>query len=361
MNELRKRFERFFLKNRDKGIPNLMLGIAIGNLAVYGFSLIDPSNLVYSYLCFSRAAILKGQVWRLVTYVFTYLLDTRGWSFFLSLVSLFCFYQFGRILEQYWGRFKFNLYYLTGVVLMDLAALLLGGQATTEYLNISLFLAVATIAPEAKVMLYFIIPIKMKYMAWVYLGFTALSVVSTYGQRVCAGMAVPAAGAAQLLPFLRQRHPERVHDQPETEGAPSAACTSQSELGERLSEQDRRTALPAQMHRLRPDGYGISESGVPVLLKMQGLLLLLHRSHQQSRPYPITQRKLPGMIRSCRGYLSVRAGSAGAVHRGARSRPSAGAERNPRRRSGAFCAERPDAWGRNSGAGGREACRCFLR
>ena len=90
MNELRKRFERFFLKNRDKGIPNLMLVIAIGNLAVYVFSLIDPSNLVYSYLCFSRAAILKGQVWRLVTYVFTYLLDTRGWSFFLSLVSLFC-------------------------------------------------------------------------------------------------------------------------------------------------------------------------------------------------------------------------------------------------------------------------------
>ena len=112
--------------------------------------------------------------------MFTYLLDTRGWSFFLGLVSLFCFYQFGRILEQYWGRFKFNLYYLTGVVMMDLAALLLGGQATTEYLNISLFLAVATIAPEAKVMLYFIIPIKMKYMAWVYLGFTALSVVSTY-------------------------------------------------------------------------------------------------------------------------------------------------------------------------------------
>ena len=44
MNELRKRFERFFLKNRDKGIPNLMLVIAIGNLAVYVFSLIDPSD-----------------------------------------------------------------------------------------------------------------------------------------------------------------------------------------------------------------------------------------------------------------------------------------------------------------------------
>ena len=97
MNELRKRFERFFLKNRDKGIPNLMLVIAIGNLAVYVFSLIDPSNLVYSYLCFSRAAILKGQVWRLVTYVFTYLLDTRGWS------SALCRCSASISLEEFWS------------------------------------------------------------------------------------------------------------------------------------------------------------------------------------------------------------------------------------------------------------------
>lgn len=242
MNELRKRFERFFLKNRDKGIPNLMLVIAIGNLAVYVFSLIDPSNLVYRYLCFSRTAILKGQVWRLVTYVFTYLLDTRGWSFFLGLVSLFCFYQFGRILEQYWGRFKFNLYYLTGVAMMDLAALLLGGQATTEYLNISLFLAVATIAPEAKVMLYFIIPIKMKYMAWVYLGFTALSVVSTYlSNPYSLAWLFPLLALLNYFLFFgsdirnvfttrpRQRAPRQPHARPN----PNWANGYQSKTGER--------------------------------------------------------------------------------------------------------------------------------
>ena len=64
MKDLRRRFERFCLKNRGKGIPNLMLVIAIGNLAVYMLSRIDPSNIVYSYLCFSRSAILRGQVWR---------------------------------------------------------------------------------------------------------------------------------------------------------------------------------------------------------------------------------------------------------------------------------------------------------
>ena len=176
MKDLRRRFERFCLKNRNKGIPNLMLVIAIGNLAVYVLSLIDPSNVVYRYLCFSRSAILQGQVWRLVSYIFTYLLDTRGWSFFLAAVSLFCYYQFGRILESYWGAFRFNLYYLTGVLLTDLAALLLGSGADAGALNLSLFLAVATIAPEAKVLLLFVIPIKMKYMAWVYLGFTAVNI-----------------------------------------------------------------------------------------------------------------------------------------------------------------------------------------
>lgn len=182
MNEFRRRFDRFLLKNRDKGIPNLMLYIAIGNVIVYVLTFIDPSRVLWSLLYFDRTAILKGQVWRLFSYVFTYLFD-MGYStqismdVFFGLVTLICYYQFGQMLERYWGRFKFNLYYLTGIVLLDIGALLLGSYASTFYLNISLFLAVATIAPEARVILLFFIPVKMKYMAWFYLGLTALEVV----------------------------------------------------------------------------------------------------------------------------------------------------------------------------------------
>ena len=88
MKDLRRRFERFCLKNRGKGIPNLMLVIAIGNLAVYMLSRIDPSNIVYSYLCFSRSAILRGQVWRLFSYIFTYLNDVRGAGLLLAAVLI---------------------------------------------------------------------------------------------------------------------------------------------------------------------------------------------------------------------------------------------------------------------------------
>ena len=123
---------------------------------------------------------MKGQVWRLVTYILTYMVDVSTGSFagpLLGLVSLFCYYQFGRILESYWGSFRFNLYYLTGLVLTDIAAMLLGVGVSSSALNLSLFLAVATIEPDARVLLMFIIPIKFKYLAWFYLAVEALDVV----------------------------------------------------------------------------------------------------------------------------------------------------------------------------------------
>ena len=173
MNELRKKWNRFLYNNSGKGIPNLMLFISIGTLIVYFFTIIDPSNVLYRFLCFDRTAILHGQVWRLITYIF--IPTSQGiWLFLL----LFAYYGIGRMVENVWGTLKFNLFYLCGVVIMDIAGLILNQTATTYYLNLSLFLAVATIAPEARVLLFFILPIKMKYMAWVYLGFTALNVFS---------------------------------------------------------------------------------------------------------------------------------------------------------------------------------------
>ena len=168
MKDLRRRFDRFCLKNRDKGVPNLMLIIAIGNLIVYVLSLIDPSYVVYSALCFNTSKILRGQLWRLFTYIFTYLTGASGGYLLLYALSLYFYYQLGRVLERYWGRCRFNLYYLTGLLLTDIAALLLGYPATADALNLSLFLAVATLAPDMQVLLLFI-PLKMKWLAWVYL------------------------------------------------------------------------------------------------------------------------------------------------------------------------------------------------
>ena len=174
MKNLRRDFERFCYKHRYKGISNLMLYIAIGTAIVYLFMMIDPSNLLYYALCFDRSAILSGQIWRLFSYIFVPS-DTN--VLFLA-ISLYFYYFIGKSIESAWGPFRFNLFYLSGVLITDIAALLLGVNITTGSLNLSLILAFATMFPENRVLLFYIIPIKMKYLAWFYFALTIYELIA---------------------------------------------------------------------------------------------------------------------------------------------------------------------------------------
>ena len=184
MKNLRRRFERFCFRNRDKGIPNLMLYIAIGNAIVLIMSMINGGSALYELLCFDKEQILRGQVWRLVTYVFT-----QSGGGFLELIFLYFFYMLGRHVESSMGTFKFNLYYLSGVVLMDIFAMifcpttpvlfdgtlyapeafaaLYSGMA--YYLHLSLILTFATTHPDSQFMIFFIIPVRAWLIALIYL------------------------------------------------------------------------------------------------------------------------------------------------------------------------------------------------
>jgi membrane associated rhomboid family serine protease len=172
VKELRRKFDRFIYNNRDMGIRNLMLIISVGTLLSYFIMLADSSGAFYSFICFDRYRILHGQIWRLFTYIFVP--QSSGILLFLF---LFAYYGIGRMVEQYWGTLKFNLFYLTGVLIVDAAALLMNQSASAYYLNLSLFLALATINPEGRVMLMYIIPLKMKYLAWVYLLLVLVEIV----------------------------------------------------------------------------------------------------------------------------------------------------------------------------------------
>ena len=160
MKNLRRRFELFCAQNRDKGIPNLMLYVSLGCGLVYLITSITQSNILYSLLVFDRAAILNGQVWRLFTYPLTF----YNSNILLMALMLFCYYSLGRSMEAIWGTLRFNLFYFTGIVMMDLYCLLFGGQADVTYLNMSLFLSYATLFPNAGFLLFFIIPVK----AWLF-------------------------------------------------------------------------------------------------------------------------------------------------------------------------------------------------
>lgn len=160
MKNLRKRFEVFCYQNRHKGVPNLMLYIVLGTAVVYLMSDISRNYLLYDLLYFDRARILQGQVWRLFTYPLTYRTNTL----MLTAISLLCYYSLGRAMENIWGTLRFNLFYLTGVVLMDVWCMIFGGYASVTYLNLSLFLSYATLYPDAHFLLFFIIPVK----AWIF-------------------------------------------------------------------------------------------------------------------------------------------------------------------------------------------------
>lgn len=170
MRDLQRRIERFFFRNREVGVRNLMLFIVIGMILVYAVNSIDPSNTLYKMLRFDREAILHGQVWRLVTYVFLSAYN----PFILLLVSLL-YHRIGSIIENRCGVLKFNLYYLAGIVFIDILAMITGWQPGIDTFHYSLLLVYATLCPEDQMLLFFIIPIRMKYLAIVYLGLIALS------------------------------------------------------------------------------------------------------------------------------------------------------------------------------------------
>jgi len=188
LKNLRTRFDRFCYRNRNKGIPNLMLYIALGNAFVVLLSMFNGGSQLLGLLCFDKASILKGQVWRLFTYVFT-----QSTTSPLGLLYLYIYYLLGRSVEQMMGTFRFNLHYLSGVLLMDIFAMIfapvLSDQFTQEqamaalvyinmanYLHLSLLLSFATAHPDSQFLIFFIIPIKAWVIGLVYLVLTAVDI-----------------------------------------------------------------------------------------------------------------------------------------------------------------------------------------
>ena len=153
-----------------------MLYVVLANLIVYVFSMFDESMLLYRVLCFDRYSILHGQVWRLVTYIFTGAFSYG--NIIVLLISSLCYFSLGRAIENVWGTLRFNLFYFSGMLLMDVFALIFPCRADPLYLNIILLLSYATLYPNAQFFLLFIIPVKAWLMALIDLALLVLGVLT---------------------------------------------------------------------------------------------------------------------------------------------------------------------------------------
>ena len=151
-----------------------MLYVSLGAGLVFLFSASTNNWILYEFFSFNRAKILEGQVWRLISYPFTF---TAG-NAFLTLISLVCYYSLGRAMENAWGTLRFNLFYFCGIFMMDVFCMIFGGAASVFTLNLSLLLAYATLYPDTQFIVLFIIPVKAWILALIYLIITFVQVFS---------------------------------------------------------------------------------------------------------------------------------------------------------------------------------------
>ena len=166
MKKLHDAVDRFALRHPRFGVPGLIRYITVGTAIVYALCLFS-SYYPFSFLSFDWGRILHGEVWRLVSFVFLPS-TTRPLSLVLS---LYFSYFIGTLLEREWGTAKFSLYYFSGVALTVLTGIIghyaFGSSAIygAYYVNMAMFFAFAALYPDMQVLLFWIFPIKVKWIA----------------------------------------------------------------------------------------------------------------------------------------------------------------------------------------------------
>jgi len=187
-------------KYKHLAIPGLIRIVVAFNALTYLLSLSNPGYL--GFLLFDKEAILHGQVWRLVTYIFIPPAFGILWLFF----ALYFLWFLGDSLEQAWGSFKLNLFYFCGMAGCTLAAFFFGGgEEMDKFLNLSILFAFGTVFPEEIIYLFGILPVKAKWLA-------LISFVYQVESFVTAGDQGKAAILVSFANYLLFFGPQLVHN-----------------------------------------------------------------------------------------------------------------------------------------------------
>ncbi len=160
-------------------IPHLILGI-IGLQAV--MTLIGIQNPdIQLMLALNPAAVVDGQWWRLFTYILVP--DVSRWGAFFAIFWFYFLWMMGKALESHWGGFRLTLYVLSGIffgAFVSMAGFLflhLNIWQDGTYWTLSMQLAFAYLYPEFQILVFFILPLKMRWLAWGIVAFLAYKMV----------------------------------------------------------------------------------------------------------------------------------------------------------------------------------------
>lgn len=169
LDKLEARFGRF-------AIPGLVQLTALLQLGVFFIFMMMPTEgreAYFDFLTLDADLLLRGQVWRLVTFIFI----PGTMSLLWAVVGAMFLRWLGRGLEEAWGPFRSTLYFVGGVVAVAAGALLFGYTATGIFLFQSLLLAFAVIYPNEEILLFFILPVRIRWIAWLNVVLTVLTVL----------------------------------------------------------------------------------------------------------------------------------------------------------------------------------------
>ena len=145
-------------------IPNLSIYIVIGQVFVLLGAMLRVVNLEYFVLV--PELVKLGQWWRLLSFIFFLAPPNGAFGPIFTAIALYMFYMMGSALESHWGAFRYNLFLFLGVVLTIGAAFLTPGSAVTNlFLGASVFLAFAYLYPDFEFIIFFILPVKVKWLA----------------------------------------------------------------------------------------------------------------------------------------------------------------------------------------------------
>lgn len=201
LNKMERKFGKYAIRN----LMTYVIGLYIIGIVIF---MINPM-FYYEYLMLDFGKIAQGQVWRLVTFLIQ---PVANLDFFI-IFSLYLYFMIGNTLENTWGAFRFNLYFFSGVLFNILACGII--YAVTglpfpmplDYINQAMFFAFAALYPNVQMMLFFVLPIKIKYLAIMYgvlFGYNVYKVISAGAWWY--GLAMLVAIANFLIFFLLTRN-----------------------------------------------------------------------------------------------------------------------------------------------------------
>jgi membrane associated rhomboid family serine protease len=132
------------------------------------------------WISLDRDKVLHGEVWRLVTWAF----DPGNIGPIWILFAIMIMFTMGDGLEQAWGTFRVNLYVLGGILAMDIGTMIFGFNPVGLTLYSTIFLAFAVFYPNFEFLLFFVLPVKVKYLAWLNGALLLLVFIGSPAQRL---------------------------------------------------------------------------------------------------------------------------------------------------------------------------------